>query len=86
MAMEGNELQNAKAISFMPSEASLRDSDTVESDDDVNLEELLRDAKARKKIELLAALVGVDSKEPAIVLTEVVRVLKYLENRSVLAL
>lgn len=50
------------------------------SDDDTSLDEVLHDGKAMNKIELLAAMVGVDTKEPAVVLTEVVRVLKLLKR------
>lgn len=50
------------------------------SDEEVSLDELLNDGKAKKKIEQLAAMVGVDTTEPAIVLTEVVRVLKHLKR------
>ena len=46
----------------------------------MSLDELLNDGKAQKKIEQLAALVGVDTTEPAIVLTEVVRILKHLNH------
>ncbi|KAK7358354.1 hypothetical protein VNO77_00281 [Canavalia gladiata] len=50
------------------------------SDEEVSFDELLHDGKAKKKIQQLAAMVGVDSMEPAIVLTEVVRVLKHLKT------
>ncbi|GAU11695.1 hypothetical protein TSUD_74460 [Trifolium subterraneum] len=50
------------------------------SDEEVSFDELLHDEKAKNKIELLAAMVGVDTKEPAAVLTEVVRVLKLLKE------
>lgn len=50
------------------------------SDDDSSLDEVLHDGKAKNKIELLAAMVGVDTKEPAVVLTEVVRILKLLKR------
>ncbi|KAI9128913.1 hypothetical protein K1719_000396 [Acacia pycnantha] len=63
--------------------------DEKEEDDDdddneeVSLDELLQnDAKAKKKIEVLAEMVGVDSTEPVIVLTEVVRVLKHLRRMN----
>ncbi|KAF7813864.1 putative lactoylglutathione lyase, chloroplastic [Senna tora] len=51
-------------------------------DDEVSLDELLllTDAKAKKKIEVLAEMVGVESTEPGIVLDEVVRVLKHLKR------
>ncbi|CAJ1937008.1 unnamed protein product [Sphenostylis stenocarpa] len=48
--------------------------------EEVSLDELLNDAKAKKKLEQLAAIVGVDTTEPAIVLTEVVRVLKLFNH------
>lgn len=51
------------------------------SDEEVSLDELLlHDENAKKKIEKLAAMVGVDTTEPAVVLTEVVRVLKHLKR------
>ncbi|AET05229.1 hypothetical protein MtrunA17_Chr8g0390221 [Medicago truncatula] len=50
------------------------------SDDDSSLDEVLHDGKAKNKIELLASMVGVDTKEPAVVLTEVVRILKLLKR------
>ncbi|PNY08569.1 hypothetical protein L195_g005096 [Trifolium pratense] len=51
------------------------------SDEEVSFDELLlHDEKAKNKIELLASMVGVDTKEPAAVLTEVVRVLKLLKE------
>jgi len=50
------------------------------SDDDASLDEVLHDGKAKNKIDLLAAMVGVDTKEPAVVLSEVVRVLKLLKR------
>ncbi|RDX96632.1 hypothetical protein CR513_20678, partial [Mucuna pruriens] len=40
-------------------------------EEEVSLEELLNDGKTKKKIEQLAAMVGVDTTEPAIVLTQV---------------
>ncbi|KAG5013480.1 hypothetical protein JHK86_025741 [Glycine max] len=48
------------------------------SDEEVmmSLDELLFDGKTKEKMELLAAMVGVDTTDPAIVLNEVVRVLK----------
>ncbi|KAK7290975.1 hypothetical protein RIF29_05793 [Crotalaria pallida] len=91
--MEFNELKNASAAepdransnSFTPTEEScaytVSDVDASESDE-VSLDELLLDGRAMKKIELLAAMVGVDSPEPAIVLTEVVRILKVLEKMN----
>ncbi|KAK4283843.1 hypothetical protein QN277_000749 [Acacia crassicarpa] len=52
-----------------------------DDNDEVSLDELLQnDAKAKKKIEVLAEMVGVDSTEPVTVLTEVVRVLKHLRR------
>ncbi|CAL0312500.1 unnamed protein product [Lupinus luteus] len=51
-----------------------------DDDDEVGLDELLHDGKEKKKIEQLAAMVGVDSTEPAIVLAEVVRVLTHLKR------
>lgn len=91
---EFNELKNAKPkyeYSFAPSEGSSgehyvekSESDSCsgdESDDEVSLDELmLHDGKAKRKIEQLAAMVGVDTTEPAVVLTEVVRVLKHLKR------
>ncbi|KAJ1386772.1 hypothetical protein SESBI_40515 [Sesbania bispinosa] len=59
---------------------SCSEADGDASDEEVSLDELLFEEKARKKIELLAAIVGVDTTEPAIVLTEVVRVLKVLNT------
>jgi len=53
-----------------------------DDDDEVSLNELLLDGKTKKKIELLAAMVGVDTTEPAIVLTEVVRILRVLKAIS----
>ncbi|KAJ1437980.1 hypothetical protein SESBI_03410 [Sesbania bispinosa] len=54
--------------------------DASESDEEVSLDELLHDGKAKKKIEQLAAMVGVDTTEPAIVLSEVVKLLKHLKR------
>jgi len=51
-----------------------------ESDEEVSLEELLLDGKTKEKVELLAAMVGVDTTDPATVLNEVVRVLKVLKR------
>lgn len=87
--MECNELNNARAeadrgssiSSTSPSEdSSEEDGDAL--DEEVSLNELLLDGKTKMKIELLAAMVGVDTNEPAIVLTEVVRVLKVLKAIS----
>jgi hypothetical protein len=50
------------------------------ADEEMSFDELLHDEKAKNKIELLAAMVGVDTKEPAAVLTKVVRVLKLLKE------
>ncbi|KAK7247629.1 hypothetical protein RIF29_42516 [Crotalaria pallida] len=50
--------------------------------DEQSLDELLLNGKAKKKIELLAAMVGVDTTDPAIVLTQVVRILKVLEKMN----
>ncbi|RHN52995.1 hypothetical protein MtrunA17_Chr6g0486621 [Medicago truncatula] len=91
---ECNELNNAKAeaesessVSFTQSKDSYIESgnnalDEEEEDDEVSLNELLLDGKTKKKIELLAAMVGVDTTEPAIVLTEVVRILRVLKSIS----
>jgi len=77
--MECNELNNAKAeaesessFSFTQSEDSSIESgnNALEDEDDeeeVSLNELLLVGKTKKKIELLAAMVGVDTPEPAIV-------------------
>jgi len=91
--MECSELNNAKAeaesessFSFTQSEDSSIESgnNALEDEDDkeVSLNELLLDGKTKKKIELLAAMVGVDTTEPAIVLTEVVRILRVLKAIS----
>lgn len=93
--MECNELNNVKAeaesessFSFTQSEDSSIESgnnaldDEEEEEDEVSLNELLLDGKTKKKIELLAAMVGVDTTEPAIVLTEVVRILRVLKAIS----
>nr|KYP66937.1 hypothetical protein KK1_013249 [Cajanus cajan] len=58
---------------------SSNEEDGDASDEEVSLDELLLDEKIKKKIELLAAMVGVDATDPAIVLNEVVRVLKVLK-------
>jgi len=55
-------------------------SDASDEEEEVSLEELLNDGNAKKKIELLAAMVGVNTTEPAIVLTEVVRALKLFNH------
>ncbi|OIW15116.1 hypothetical protein TanjilG_08603 [Lupinus angustifolius] len=49
-------------------------------DEEVTLDELLHEGKTKNKIEMLAAMVGVDTTEPEIVLAEVVRVLKHLKR------
>ncbi|KAL4374783.1 hypothetical protein AHAS_Ahas05G0216300 [Arachis hypogaea] len=51
-----------------------------EEEEEVSLDELLLDGKAKKKIEELAAMVGVRTTEPVVVLTEVVRVLKIMKK------
>ncbi|CAJ1951707.1 unnamed protein product [Sphenostylis stenocarpa] len=51
-----------------------------ESDEEVSLEELLLDGKTKEKVEVLAAMVGVETTDPATVLNEVVRVLKVLKR------
>ncbi|KAK7251550.1 hypothetical protein RIF29_34844 [Crotalaria pallida] len=68
-------------------EKSETDSCSEEGGDDddneevsLECEELFHDGEAKKKIELLAAMVGVDTTEPGIVLAEVVRVMKHLER------
>ncbi|MED6137920.1 hypothetical protein PIB30_069525 [Stylosanthes scabra] len=57
--------------------------DDDDDDDEVTLEEqfLMHDAKAKKQIEQLAMMVGLDTTEPAaVVLTQVVSVLKHLKG------
>lgn len=49
-------------------------------EEEVSLDELLHDGKTKRKMVQLAAMVGVDTNEPAIVLSEVVRVLKHLKR------
>lgn len=76
--------EDSSGYSDVPVEHSCAKSDTDSSseaggdasDEEMSLDELLFDGKAKKKIELLAAMVGVETTEPEIVLTEVVRVLK----------
>lgn len=51
-----------------------------ESDEEVSLEELLQDGKTKEKVEVLAAMVGLETTDPATVLNEVVRVLKVLKK------
>ncbi|CAK8579519.1 unnamed protein product [Lathyrus sativus] len=55
------------------------------SDDETGFDELLNDGKTMNKIEVLAAMIGVDTKEPAAVLTEVVRVLNLLKESILLS-
>lgn len=78
------EADRENSNSFTPSEedSSSEAGGDEASDEEVSLDELLRfDGKTKKKIELLAAMVGVDTTaEPLIVLTEVVRVLKLLKT------
>nr|KYP61642.1 hypothetical protein KK1_016148 [Cajanus cajan] len=64
-----------KEYSFEVSDSD-SDSDSC-SDEEVSLDEFLNDGGTKKKIEQLAAMVGVDTTEPVIVLTEVVRLLKH---------
>ncbi|QCD85259.1 hypothetical protein DEO72_LG2g5619 [Vigna unguiculata] len=85
---------NNKSISFLPFDVpsapkeqhsfemsdSNSCSDASDEEEEVSLEELLNDGNAKKKIELLAAMVGVNTTEPAIVLTEVVRALKLFNH------
>jgi hypothetical protein len=86
--MECNELNNAIVEAERESSFSLTQNEdsSIESsssnalDEEASLNELLLDGKTKKKIELLATMVGVDSTEPAIVLNEVVRVLKILKE------
>ncbi|KAK7369919.1 hypothetical protein VNO80_11967 [Phaseolus coccineus] len=61
----------------------MSDSDScseASDEEEVSLDELLNDGKTKKKIEQLAAMVGVDTTEPATVLTEVVRALKLFNH------
>lgn len=86
-------LENTKRVLYVPSEGyydvprheehsfenysdSSSDVDCDSSDEEVSLD----DEKTKNKIEVLAAMVGVDTKEPAVVLTEVVRLLKRLKR------
>lgn len=87
--MQCNEQNNAKAEDEKDNSFSLTtyEDTSIESgsnplDEEVSLNELLLNGKTKKKIELLASMVGVDTTEPAIVLTEVVRVIKVLEAIS----
>ncbi|BAT72849.1 hypothetical protein LR48_Vigan11g085300 [Vigna angularis] len=54
--------------------------DAPHEEEELSLDEFLNDGNAKKKIELLAAMVGVNTTEPAIVLTEVVRALKLFNH------
>jgi hypothetical protein len=47
-----------------------------------NIDELFYHEEARKKLKLLADMVGADTKEPGFVLAKVVTVLKSLRNGS----
>ncbi|CAL5186438.1 unnamed protein product [Lathyrus oleraceus] len=90
--MECNELNNAKVEAERESSFSLTpiEEESIESssssnamdeeEEEVSLDELFLDGETKKKIELLAAMVGVDTNEPTIVLREVVRVLKVLKT------
>ncbi|WJX54234.1 hypothetical protein P8452_40143 [Trifolium repens] len=62
---------------------STSEEDCDVSDEELSFDELLHDKKAKNKVELLAATVRVDTKEPAAVLTEVVRVLKLLKESPI---
>ncbi|MED6196161.1 hypothetical protein PIB30_044733 [Stylosanthes scabra] len=73
----------AKSDTDSCSEGGVNDAAAVEDEDEeeeVSLDELLLDGKAKKKIEQLAAMVGVKTTEPVVVLTEVVRVLKLMKR------
>ncbi|KAL9330146.1 hypothetical protein ACSQ67_005149 [Phaseolus vulgaris] len=48
--------------------------------EELTLDDFLNDAKTKNKIQQLAAMVGVHTTEPAIVLTEVVRALKLFNH------
>ncbi|KAK7272712.1 hypothetical protein RJT34_29505 [Clitoria ternatea] len=89
----GGKVNPGNANSFAPCEDSCEDHSCAKSDrdssseaggdasdDEVNSDELLFDEKTMKKIELLAAMVGVDTTDPAVVLNEVVKVLKVLKR------
>ena len=60
--------------------SSNEEGDDASDDEVMSLDELQFDGKTKEKIELLAAMVGVDTTDPAIVLNEVVRVLKVLKS------
>ncbi|ESW32303.1 hypothetical protein PHAVU_002G310800 [Phaseolus vulgaris] len=49
-------------------------------EEELTLDDFLNDAKTKNKIQQLAAMVGVHTTEPAIVLTEVVRALKLFNH------
>ncbi|OVA20284.1 hypothetical protein BVC80_157g85 [Macleaya cordata] len=53
-----------------------------DDDDDDEVNQILYDEGVKKKLEILAGMVGVDSSKPWIVLDEVVRVLKNLEREK----
>ncbi|KAE9613974.1 hypothetical protein Lal_00016551 [Lupinus albus] len=89
--MEFNEQNNARANNKSYHHHSFDKSETDScseggvgdecDDEEVSLDELmLHDGKEKKKIQQLAAMVGVDTTEPVIVLTEVVRVLTHLNR------
>lgn len=52
------------------------------SDEDSSVDDVLKEKKVRKKLEVLAQMVGVDSEKPGVVLDEVVRVLRDLERNA----
>ncbi|KAL5079743.1 hypothetical protein RYX36_008164 [Vicia faba] len=85
---EEKEKYTSSSFSLTPREESSIESTSSSSnamddeEEEISLNELLLDANIKKKIELLAAMVGVDTTEPAIVLSEVVRVLKALKAIS----
>ncbi|KAG6740698.1 hypothetical protein POTOM_056166 [Populus tomentosa] len=56
--------------------------DTTLNDEERNIDELFYHEEARKKLKLLADMVGADTKEPGFVLAKVVTVLKSLRNGS----
>lgn len=56
--------------------------DTALNDEERNIDELFYHEEARKKLKLLADMVGADTKEPGFVLAKVVTVLKSLRNGS----
>lgn len=91
--MECNEPNNTKVEAERESSFSLTpiEEESIESsssssnamdeeEEEVSLDELFLDGETKKKIELLAAMVGVDTNEPTIVLREVIRVLKVLKT------